>query len=220
MEQKPIKVAVVVGHHSYEVQPFQNMFTAMEGIQCYIQHIEQFTSSTKEVRESYDVVVFYTMRQDTPVDDGPWYEGKALEALSELGETKQGIFMLHHSILAYQQWPFWANICGVSPESYKDYYLDVPMHYCISDAQHPITKGIADFDMVDEAYEMAGVKETENTHILLTTDHVHNIPTVAWTTRYKNSKVFCYQSGHNNTSYSNPNFREIVRRGIFWLAES
>ena len=85
MEQKPIKVAVVVGHHSYEVQPFQDMFTAMEGIQCYIQHIEQFTSNTKEVRESYDVVVFYTMRQDTPFDNAPSYEGKSFEARSELG---------------------------------------------------------------------------------------------------------------------------------------
>ena len=91
MNKNQLKVAVVVGHHSYEVQPFQEMFEAIPECHCYIQHLEQFTSSSKEVRESYDAVVFYTMWLNTPVNDGPWYEGAALDALSELGECGQGI---------------------------------------------------------------------------------------------------------------------------------
>ncbi len=215
MPEKKLKVAVVVGHHSYEVQPFQNLFTCIPEIDCYIQHLEQFTSSSKEVRESYDVIVFYTMWLDTPVNDGPWYEGRALDALSALGETRQGIFMLHHSILAFQDWPLWAEICGVSAEHYKDYHLDVPMDYHVEDGEHPVTRGLQDFSMVDEAYEMESC--ASNCHVLITTNNAKNIPTVAWITEYKGSKVLCYQSGHCNTSYADPNFREIVRRGILWL---
>ena len=43
MTKKSLKVAVVVGHHSYEVQPFQEMFESFPGMHCYIQHLEQFT---------------------------------------------------------------------------------------------------------------------------------------------------------------------------------
>lgn len=216
--QKKWKVAVVVGHHSYEVQPFQDLFTNIPEIECYIQHIEQFTSSSKQVRESYDVIVFYTMRLDTPVNDGPWYEGRALDALNELGETKQGLFMLHHSILAFRDWPRWAEICGVATESYKDYHLDQTMNFYIADREHPVMRGIPDFSMVDEAYEMGPCNE--KCHVLVTTDCQKNIPTVAWTTQFKQSKVLCCQSGHCNTSYADPNFREIVRRGILWLADA
>ena len=34
MPEKKLKVAVVVGHHSYEVQPFQNLFTCIPEIDC------------------------------------------------------------------------------------------------------------------------------------------------------------------------------------------
>lgn len=219
MTKKSLKVAVVVGHHSYEVQPFQEMFESFPGMHCYIQHLEQFTSSSKEVRESYDVVVFYTMWLDTPVNDGPWYEGEALNALSGLGETGQGILMLHHSILAFQEWPLWKEVTGLDPKKYRDYHLDETMSFHVAAPDHPIMKGIPDFTMVDEAYESDGVEGIPGIEVLMTTAHPKNIPTVAWTRQYKKSKVFCYQSGHCNTSYSNEHFREILRRGILWTVD-
>lgn len=218
MNKNRLKVAVVVGHHSYEVQPFQEMFEDIPECHCYIQHLEQFTSSSKEVRESYDAVVFYTMWLNTPVNDGPWYEGAALDALSELGECGQGIFMLHHSILAFQDWPLWKEITGLDPKKYRDYHLDESMKFHITAPEHPIMKGIPDFAMVDEAYESDGVADVSGVKVLMTTDHQKNIPTVAWVKQYKNSRVFSYQSGHCNTSYSNQYFREILRRGILWTA--
>ena len=219
MEKKPLKVAVVVGHHSYEVQPFQEMFESFPGMHCYIQHLEQFTSSTKEVRESYDVIVFYTMWLNTPINDGPWYEGAALDAMNALGDTKQGIVVLHHSILAFDQWPVWTELTGLDPKKYSDYHLDETMSFHVEKPEHPIMKGIPDFTMVDEAYESKGVEDVPDVDILMTTDFAKNIPTVAWTKQYKNAKIFCYQSGHCNTSYSNEYFREILRRGILWTAD-
>jgi len=213
-----LKVAVVVAHHSYEVCPFQDLFESFGEIHPYIQHVEQFASSSQDVRDSYDVIVFYTMWQDTPINDGPWYEGAMHDAFAALGQTKQGIVMLHHTLLAFPDWPRWAEITAYDPKKYTDYALDVPMHYHNAAPTHPIMQGIPDFDMIDEAYASAGMEDTD-VEILLTTDHPQNIPAVAWTTQYKNSKVFCYQSGHNSTSYTHPQFREILRRGILWSAD-
>lgn len=218
MPNKPLKVAVVVGHHSFEFQPFQEMFESMPEFHCYIQHLEQFTSSTKEERESYDVVVFYTMWLNTPVNDGPWYEGAALDALSALGETKQGLVILHHSVLAFEKWPIWKELTGLDPKKYRDYHLDVPMSYHVTAPEHPIMKGVTDFDMVDEAYESLGVSDVPGVEVLLTSDHPQNMTDIAWTKQYRNARVFGFQAGHNHTSYSHEQFRRILRNGILWTA--
>jgi len=220
MGDKKLKVAVVVGHHSFQFQPFQELFESIPEIHFYLQHMEQFTSSTEEVRRSYDVIVFYTMWLDTPVNDGPWYEGAALDAMNDLGETGQGLFILHHTILAFDQWKVWADLTGLDPKKYRDYYLDQTMHFHVEKPDHPIMKGVEpDFTMVDEAYDCDGVSDVPGVEVLMTTDYDKNIPTVAWTKTYKKSKVFCYQSGHDSTSYLNDNFRRIIRQGILWLAD-
>jgi type 1 glutamine amidotransferase len=58
----------------------------------------------------------------------------------------------------------------------------------------------------------------EGSDVLLTTVHPESMKTIAWTRQYKNARVFCYQSGHDNQAYANPNFRKVVARGIHWLA--
>lgn len=217
-----LKVAVVVGHHTYEVQKLQEMFESFPGIHCYIQHLEQFTSSSKDVRRSYDVIIFYTMWLETPTNEGPWYEGKALDALSDLGDTRQGLFILHHSIMAFEKWSVWELLTGFAVKKYRGYQLDVPMNYHVENRTHPIMDGVSDFCMIDEAYETDGeaVMNTQgNVEVLLTTDCRINMRTVAWTKAYKNSRVFCYQSGHDCNSYQNENFKRIVYNGIRWAAQ-
>jgi type 1 glutamine amidotransferase len=210
-----IKTAVVVGYHSFEVPAFYDFFMDMRELRPYIQHLEQFTSSSREVRQSYNAVLFYTMRSDTPVNDGPWYEGRALDALSELGETGQGIIVLHHSLMAFPRWPRWADICGLSPETYKGYALNQDLAFTITDEEHPITRGLNDFSLQDEAYMMG---PSENTRVLLTTGSPNSMSHIGWVKQFGNSRVFCYQSGHGPSAWNHPSFREIVRRGIRWVA--
>jgi type 1 glutamine amidotransferase len=41
---------------------------------------------------------------------------------------------------------------------------------------------------------------------------------IAWTRDFKGSRVFCLQSGHDNETYVDPNFRTVLTRGIQWCA--
>ncbi len=41
---------------------------------------------------------------------------------------------------------------------------------------------------------------------------------LAWARQYKNARVFCCQSGHDNQVFADPNFRTVIARGIQWLA--
>jgi len=208
------KVAVIVGQHPFDVISFQKLFNNISGIEPYHQNMEQFTSSPKEIRESYGVLLFYNFHRQDPTDQDPWYAGKTKSVLESLGDTKQGIFLLHHAILAYPDWRVWSDLCGIQDRKH-DYHVNQNVHYIVADKNHPITSGLADFDMTDETYTMNSAGG--DSRILITTDHPLSMKTIAWSRKYKNADVFCYESGHDDQAYGNENFRKIVRRGILWL---
>ena len=71
--------------------------------------------------------------------------------------------------------------------------------------------------MIDETYIMGEPEEPGNT-ILITTDNETSIKNIAWARQYKNSRVFCFVSGHDNQAYANPGFRKILHNAIHWTS--
>lgn len=213
-----LKVAVVTGGHSYNVPHFHHLFRRMPGLDVYIQHIEDFASSRPAVREAYDVLLFYIMMLEGPSDEGlPGYAGKPLSALAPLGETGQGIFLMHHALLAYPNWPVWNELTGIR-NSWTNfgYEHDLTLNLTVADPDHPITAGLQDWTMVDETYTMP--EPDENSHLLLTLDHEQSMHAIAWTRQYRQSRVFCLQSGHDQQTWQNEQFTRLVHRGVLWCA--
>ncbi len=207
------KVAVITGGHGFDVPRFHHLFRSLFDADVYIQHMEMFATSSREIREAYDVVLFFHMLMKTPTEESD----KAVKtALEELGETKQGLLVLHHSILAYPQWNLWSEIVGIEDRSKFDFYSEVTIHVDVMQADHPITQGLQGWDMADETYTANDADEGSD--ILLTTDHPKSMRTIGWTRQYKKSRVFCLESGHDNQTWMNHNFREVLRRGIQWCA--
>lgn len=210
------KVAVVTGGHVYDVQNFHRLFRGVSEADVYIQHMDDFASSPEATRNAYDVLLFYIMLMEGPKDDGlPWYSGKPKTALESLGRAGQGIFVLHHAILAYPQWPVWNEIVGIRDRKF-DYYIGESIRVDVVGGAHPIVKGLKSWDMVDETYAMADTAAPSE--ILLSVDHPKSMKHIAWTRKYKDSRVFCLESGHDNVTWQDPNFREVIRRGILWCA--
>jgi len=215
MTDQPVKVAVVTGGHTYDVVNFHRLFRRLDGIDAYIQHMDDFASSPEEVRDAYDAVVFYTMLMDTPLDEERWPHGNPYAAVEHLGATKQGVLVLHHAILAYPQWPTWKKLVGI-PNRTFNFHVGQDLRIETADAGHPITKGLPAWDMVDETYTMS--EPGPDSHVLLTTDHPKSMKAIAWTRRPGQARVLCFQSGHDNATWENANFTEILRRGILWCA--
>jgi type 1 glutamine amidotransferase len=213
-----LKVAVVTGGHQYDVPNFHQLFRRMPDLDVYIQHIEDFAASSQAVRDAYEVVLFYIMMVDGPIDEGlPDYAGQPKSALAHLGETKQGIFMLHHALLAYPAWPIWNELVGIQqPWANFGYQHDETLQVNVADPIHPITKDISSWEMIDETYRMN--EPDDNSHPLLTVEHERSMRAIAWTRQYKQSRVFCLQSGHDHQTWQNEQFCEIVDRGILWCA--
>jgi len=212
---EPVKLAVVTGSHSFDVPNFHKLFHSLNGVDAYIQHMEDFASSSEDVRDWYDAVLFYHMIMDAPVDGEAWWAGQPKTALEHLGETGQGIVVLHHAILAYPRWELWTDVTGLADRSFG-FHPEQQLHVQIADSAHPITRGLKPWNMGDETYTMA--EPVGENHVLLTTDHDKCMKSIAWTRQHKKSRVFCYQSGHDNVTWADKSFREVLRRGVMWAA--
>ncbi len=214
-QDAPIKTAVVTGEHPFDVPGFQAVFRGIPSIDFYPQHLDDFVADWGQVRRSYDVVLFYNFHQRTPGAQESWWNQGMRVVLEELGSSTQGIFVLHHAILAFPQWQLWSDICGIQDRSFV-HHPDETVRIDVAAPGHPITPEPASWTIVDETYTMD--EPAEGSNILLTTANPRSMAAIAWTRQYGQSRVFCFQSGHDNRVFADPGFRTIVARGIAWSA--
>ena len=206
-----ISVAVVTGAHVFDVPGFHAVFRSFAGVDPYVQYMDDFAADVGKVRDQYDVVVFYNMHMETPAA-----ETQIRSALEGLGAiASQGIFVLHHAILAYPEWSLWSDLVGIEDRGFG-YHMNQEIRVEIARADHPITRGLEAWDMVDETYTMN--IPGEESEILLRVEHPRSMSAIAWTHQFEQARVFCLQSGHDNLTYVEPGFRAVVQRGIEWCA--
>ncbi len=206
---EPLRLAVVTGGHAFDVPNFYKLLRRLPGVDAYPQHIEHFASSSEEIRDAYDVVLFYGMDQPTPKD-----EQKAV--IERLVERGQGVVILHHALLAWKDWDLWHKLAGFDNRnfSWKD---GLGLTIQVADDKHAITDGFSAFDIIDEGYILKGQHDGQGS-ILLTVDHENAMDEVAWSRQHEKCRVFCLSLGHDDKAWSNASFEDILRRGIVWTA--
>lgn len=214
-----IKVAVITGGHHFNVVAFHQLFRNMAGIDAYIQHMADFVNSSPEARAGYDVLVFYTHLKRELVDIGspPGQHDTVQTVMESLGNTPQGIVMLHHALLCFPTWQVWDEIVGITNRQLTHYAHHESIPLQIVDTEHSITAGLSDWTITDETYVMPNAEGDDN-HLLLTTTHPKSMKTIAWTRQYKASRVFCLQLGDDPVAWSDANFANLLRRGIQWIS--
>lgn len=204
-----IAVAVIVGGHNYDVPGFQSLLGSFsDEIESYVQSLENFVADVGKVRQAYDAILFYNMPKEIPT-------GKEQLLLEQLGETTQGIVLLHHALVAYKEWDVWSKLVGVG-DRHIEYHHNETMRIAVADPAHPITEGMTGWEMIDETYRMP--EPDAQSRILLTTDHPLSMRAIAWTRPLRRARLFCFQSGHDNQTWVDPNFRTVLRRGLRWSA--
>ena len=203
-----IKTAVITGQHAFDVPAFHALFRSLDQVDFYLQDLGNLAADTERVLDQYDVFLFYNMHRTTP-------EGKVKAALERLGTTAQGVFILHHALLAFREWPFWSNLCGIEDRSFE-YFHDQTLDVDVIDSEHPITRGMTSWTMIDETYLMNDA--SEESHVLLTVDHPKSMRTIAWTRQFGNARVFCCESGHDRQTFIDPHFQQVLSRGLQWVA--
>lgn len=215
-----LRVLIVTGGHDFDEAGFFAMFRQMEGIQFshvgYSHGAEEKLSP--EGARDFDAIVFYDMHQEK---EPQW---KGIEQLLAQGK---GVVFLHHSLWSYDgTWPEYRHILGGRASSkekvaagesatstYKD---DEQIRVHIADPSHPVTNGLHDFDIVDETYNHYWVDP--KAHALLTTDNPTSERAIAWSHKYKKSRIVYIELGHGASAYENRDYRRLVRQAIAWVA--
>ncbi len=205
-----VTVAVLTGGHGYDEPAFEILFDSLAGVEATIVNERDLLTAPAEERDGYDVVLFYNMIMETP-------EGDYKEGLEHLGTSDQGIVVMHHALLSYPEWPGWTDVMGIADRKFG-YFHDQQVKVHVEEVEHPITAGIQDWEMIDETYTMADADPADGNTVLLTLDQENSMRTIGWTREHGQARVFCLQSGHDNQTWVDPNYREVLRRGILWAA--
>ena len=148
----------ITGGHDYEVKDFQTAFASIADLAVeQAQLPEAAAKLTPALADEIDVVVFYDM----------WVQGftpSEQQAFVALLKRGIGVVALHHTLAAHQTWPEYEKIIGGKyqlqarvvdgkevPGSTYDHDQEVAVH--IADTDHPITRGMKDFQIHDETYK-------------------------------------------------------------------
>lgn len=209
---KKLQVAVIEGWHPFEVIPYHAMFRSFSEIDYFPQTIENWAISSPDVRNSYDVHLFYNMNMDLQTQA---FGDIVANVINDLGHSGQGIFLLHHSILAYPDHEVWNGMTGIEDRSFG-YHPEQEYMMQIANPDHPVARGLEPWTVYDETYTMNDASPEDD--IIFTADHPKSMKTIGWTRMYRKSRVFCFQPGHDHTTWDTPQFRQIILRGIQWTA--
>jgi type 1 glutamine amidotransferase len=215
-----LRVLVVTGGHDFEKEPFFKLFKDNPDITYQAaEHPNAHALLSAEAAKQWDVLVLYDMHQEIA-------DAAKTDFVARLNEGK-GLVVLHHAIANYQAWAEYTEIIGAH------YYLAATningvaklrsaykhgMHFTIhvADANHPVTRGVQDFETHDETYKWFDV--SEKCHPLLTTEEPESNKVIAWAKTYKRARVVYIQCGHDHFAYENPNFQQVLRQAIQWVA--
>ena len=212
---KKLNILVITGGHSFDEKPFFEMFNSFENI-SYISLLQPEANAQLGTIDPkiFDAIVFYDMPKTIAEQDKANYY-----KLLKLGE---GMVFLHHSQCSYQNWSEYKTIVGGkyheernSPQS-STYQHDVTFTVKITNPHHPVTRGLKDFEILDEVYGNTEVLPSVTP--LLTTDHPKSSKTIGWTHQIEKSRIVYIQPGHDKNSYFNPNYQKLVRQAIEYVA--
>jgi type 1 glutamine amidotransferase len=213
-----LNVLVVTGGHPFEKGPFFELFKTNTALACqFVEHPNvdpSFATSNK-----YDAIVLYDYNQD--ISDA----GKT-NFLAQL-KAGTGLVILHHAIVAFPRWDEYRNILGAhyymaktnlngveKPRSAYKHGVDFTIK--VADPNHPVTRGVQDYQIHDETYNLFDVYE--DCHPLLTTDEPLSNKVIGWAKTYGNARVFFMQSGHDHFAFYNPAFQRVLDQAIRWTA--
>lgn len=215
-----LRVLLVHGGHDFETNQFFAMFRANRDIDFkVVQHPAVQAWFNPDRAREYDVLVFYDMWQEIT--------NEAKEGLTAVLNSGKGLVALHHCLASFPKWEEYARIIGGRYHAGKwtrngvempasTYQHDVQMNVRIADKEHPVTRGLKDFTILDEIY--GGFEVKPESHVLLTTDTPGSGRDIAWCKTYGDARVVYIQLGHDHHAYENPNYRQLVGKAIQWVA--
>lgn len=205
----PIRVLFVLNGHGYAPKApiLEKVIKDVGGIQ--LSKLEDLKKLPEVKRADYDVLLFY---------GGPQANELQERALEKFVEEGGGVVALHHASANNSK--VWIHLIGGKfaghiPGTHK-------LNVVVVDKEHPVTKGVEAFTIVDEEYKhqladverkvLAKFRERPEK-----SDQKANMD-IIWTREIGKGRVVYNALGHDKEAWENPAWQKITLQSIFWAA--
>lgn len=161
----------------------------------------------------YDVVVLHYCNWESP---SPSRE--ALEGLASFVRGGGGLVALHFACGAFLDWPEYEKLIGRIWDQDKTHDPRGPFKVEVAKKDHPITRGLEDFDTVDELYFC--LKGKPKIDVLLTAQSkvTKKDEPMGFVLNYGKGRVFQTVLGHDVKAFSAAGVVKLLRRSAEWAA--
>jgi type 1 glutamine amidotransferase len=165
---------------------------------------------------NYSVVILHFQNWQLP---GPG--AAARDNLKRYVENGGGLISVHFGCGAWQgEWPEFANIIGrVWDPKLRGHDPREKFTVKIVDGNHPITRGLKDYETDDELYTC--LVGDAPIHLLAqaksTVDHKDHA--MAFTREYGKGRVFLTTLGHDVKGFANSSTAQLLRQACLWTAK-
>lgn len=219
---RQIQVAIVVGGHGGG-KAFFDLFEGHADIRCQPVPLTDDSELFEDIGGwPYDVIVLYNLSSRI--------SEKRRANFQQLMERGLGVVTLHHAFSSYQSWPEFSKIIGgrsfLSPTEVNGKKMRTgekggnryTIH--VADKDHPVTKGVSDFELVDETYFNYYIEP--DSVPLLTTDAAGSDKVVGWAHTYRQGRAVYIQAGHGPTIFqpqheAHTQYRRLLAQAIRWV---
>ncbi|GAB6165590.1 ThuA domain-containing protein [Thermostilla marina] len=170
------------------------------------------TALASEDLGRFDGVVLHFKNYD-PEEPGP----KAQENLERFVADGGGLVLVHFACGAFQEWPRFERLAGrVWDPQLRGHDPHGPFVVRIVDGDHPIVRGMKDFETVDELYTCLAGKTPIHVLASATSRVDGKAYPMAFVLEYGKGRVFHSPLGHDVKALSVPEVAELFRRGTAW----
>ena len=252
-----INLLVITRGHPFERDPFFEMIDSLGFQWSHIEHPAAQNFFEADNIKKYNAILFYDMPglnfESNPNEESFFVNPSEYFKKNFIDRLNDGIgcVFLHHSLAGWPLWDEYSEIVGgkflykpgkvrgvESPASGYRHFVDYKV---MPVGDHPITRGLEEFEIEDELY-LAHVFEDSINPILKSNysfkkdnfysasnalagnlnsnenwNHDDGSNLVGWTKNYKKSAITYLQFGDGVKSYKNENVRNLVRRSISWV---
>jgi len=173
---------------------------------------EKPTDLASDELGDYDVIVLHFMDWKVP-DPGP----AARANLKRVVRSGKGLVLVHFACGAFQEWPEFVELAGrVWDPKLRGHDPHGKFTVRIIDGQHPVTKGMKEFETVDELYTcLAGETPIKVLATARSKVDGKDYPMV-FVLDYGKGRVLHSVLGHDVQALANPDVGRLFRRACAW----
>ncbi len=161
-----------------------------------------------------DVIVLTMFNRSLPT-----ISDQAKENLVNFVKGGKGFYVQHLGSASFKEWDEFGKLCG------RKWVMGTSGHgprsvfaAKIADKTHPVTKGLADFEIDDELY--AKLQGDTPIHPLVTADSDWSKVTepLVFTVEYGKGRAIHNAFGHDRKVITDPNIAKLICRSVEWVA--